>query len=334
MRRREFITLLGGATAASSLLLPRVARAQQQRQTMRPVGVFMRQPESDPVTKGYLAALKQGLAPLGWSEGRNLQFELRLIGGDDAIANAAAAELVRHDPEVILTHGTETSRMMQQHTRTIPIVFTTVTDPVGSGLVKSLARPGGNTTGFTNFEFSMAGKWLELLKEVAPAIRNVTIIFNPDNAAMPGQLRAIALAAPALGLNVTEAKVSNSGEIERAINTLAQLQSAGFLVLPEFLTGANRDLIAGLAARYRLPAVYAHRYYVESGGLLSYGADTDDQYRRAASYIDRILRGEKPSDLPIQQPTKFELLVNVKAAKALGLTISEAFLLRADEVIE
>ena len=185
---------------------------------------------------------------------------------------------------------------MQQHTRTIPIVFTTVTDPVGSGLVESLARPGGNTTGFTNFEFSMAGKWLELIKEVAPAVKNIAVIFNPENAAMPGQLRAIALAAPALGLQVTEAKVSDRGGIERAINALAQTPNAGFIVLPENLVVKNRDLIVGMAARHRLPAISSDRFNIKVGGLLSYGADTDDLYRRAASYIDRILRGGKPSD--------------------------------------
>jgi putative ABC transport system substrate-binding protein len=242
--------------------------------------------------------------------------------------------LVRLNPDVILAHGTETSRIMQQHTRTIPLVFTTVTDPVGSGLVASLAPPGGNITGFTNFEFSMAGKWLELLKEVAPTVRNVTVLFNPDNAGMPGQLNATARAAPALGLQLTEARVRNRSEIERAIDGLRAEPNAGLLVLPEFLTTGHRDVITGLAARHRLPAVYSHRYFIESGGLLYYGADTDDQYRRAATYIDRILRGEKTSDLPIQQPIKFELLVNLKAAKALGLDVPPSLLARADEVIE
>jgi ABC-type uncharacterized transport system substrate-binding protein len=328
MKRREFIRLLGGAAAA----WPLSAGAQQAR--MRRVGVFMRLLESDPVTKGYLAAFAQGLAPLGWSQSRNLQLVLRISGGDDTSAKAAAADMVRQNPEVILSHGTETSRIMQQHTRTIPIVFTTVTDPVGSGLVESLARPGGNTTGFTNFEFSMAGKWLELLKEVAPAVKNIAVIFNPENAAMPGQLRAIALAAPALGLQMTEAKVSDRSDIERAIDALAQTPNAGFIVLPENLVVKNRDLIIGMAARHQLPGVYSDRFNIKSGGLLSYGADTDDLYRRAASYVDRILRGEKPSDLPVQQPTKFELVVNLKTAKAIGLTIPESFLLRADEVIE
>jgi putative ABC transport system substrate-binding protein len=329
MKRRDFITLLGGAAA----VWPMAARAQQAG-GMRRVGVFMRLLESDPVTKGYLAAFAQGLAPLGWSESRNLRIVLRISGGDDTSAKAAAADLVRQNPEVILSHGTETSRIMQQNTRTIPIVFTTVTDPVGSGLVESLARPGGNTTGFTNFEFSMAGKWLELLKEVAPALKNIAIIFNPDNAAMPGQLHAIALAAPALGLQVTEAKVSDRGDIERAINAIAQTPNAGFIVLPENLVVSNRDLIVGMAARHRLPSVYSDRFNIKSGGLLSYGADTDDLYRRAASYTDRILRGEKPSDLPVQQPTKFELVVNLKTAKAIGLSIPESFLLRANDVIE
>ena len=237
MKRREFISLLGGAAAAWPL-----AARTQQTERMRRIGVFMRLSQSDPVTKGYLAALAQGLAPLGWSQSRNLQLIFRISGGDPT-ANAAAADLVRQSPEVILSHGTETSRIVQQHTSAIPIVFTTVTDPVGSGLVESLARPGGNTTGFTNFEFSMAGKWLELLKEVAPAVKNIAILFNPDNAAMPGQLRAIAFAAPALGLQVTEAKVRDRGDIERAINALAQTPNAGFIVLPENLVITNRELI-------------------------------------------------------------------------------------------
>jgi len=326
--RREFIAALGGAAA-----WPVVARAQQPER-VRQIGVFMRLSESDPVTKGYLTALSGGLAPLGWSENRNLQFEKRLTGGDDVATNTAAADLVRLNPDVILAHGTETSRIMQKHTRTIPLVFTTVTDPVGSGLVASLARPGGNITGFTNFEFSMAGKWLELLKEVAPTVRNVTVLFNPDNAGMPGQLNATARAAPALGLQLTEARVRNRNEIERAIDGLRAEPNAGLLVLPEFLTTGHRDVITGLAARQRLPAVYSHRYFIESGGLLYYGADTDDQYRRAATYIDRILRGEKTSDLPIQQPIKFELLVNLKAAKALGLSVPPTLLATANEVIE
>jgi putative tryptophan/tyrosine transport system substrate-binding protein len=319
---------VGGAAAA----WPLAARAQQAR--MRRVGVFMRLSESDPVTRGYLAAFAQGLAPLGWSQSRNLQLILRLSGGDDTSANAASADLVRQNAEVILSHGTETSRIMQQHTRTIPIVFTTVTDPVGSGLVESLARPGGNTTGFTNFEFSMAGKWLELLNEVAPAVKNIAIIFNLDNAAMPGQLRAIALAAPALGLQVTEAKVNDSGDIERAINTLAQTPNAGFVVLPENLVISNRDLIVDMAERHRLPAVYSDRFNIKSGGLLSYGAHTNDLYRRAAGYVVAILAGADPGDLPIEQPTKFELVINLKTAKALGLEVPLTLLARADEVIE
>ena len=243
--RREFIAALGGAAA-----WPVVARAQQPER-VRQIGVFMRLLESDPVTKGYLTALSGGLAPLGWSENRNLQFEKRLTGGDDAATNTAAADLVRLNPDVILAHGTETSRIMQKHTRTIPLVFTTVTDPVGSGLVACLAHPGGNITGFTNFEFSMAGKWLELLKEVAPTVRNVTVLFNPDNAGMPGQLNATARAAPALGLQLTEARVRNRSEIERAIDGLRAEPNAGLLVLPEFLTTGHRDVITGLGRSRR-----------------------------------------------------------------------------------
>ena len=332
MKRREFIKL-AGAVIASSVVSTRGARTQPGER-MRSIGILIAQSGSDPAVKGYLAAFAQGLAPLGWAEGRNLRLEMRTASADVDRLNTYAGELARLKPEVILAHGTETVRVMQQHTRTIPIVFTTVTDPVGSGLAESLARPGGNITGFTNFEFSMAGKWLELLKEAASAVRNVTILFNPDNAAMPGQLRVLAQAAAALGLQVAEAKVRDRGEIEAALNGLASVSDAGLLVLPEFVTTFHRDVITELAARHRLPAIYAHRYFIESGGLISYGADTDDQYRRAASYVDRILKGESPAVLPIQQPTKFELLINLKAAKALGLNISEAFLLRADEVIE
>ncbi len=330
MRRRKFITLLGGTAAA----WPLAVRAQQPGERVRRIGVLFGTSESDPVTREYLVAFAQGLAPLGWSEGRNVRIDTRLAGGEASRIRNYAAELVRLSPDVILSHGTETSRIMQQATRTIPIVFTTVTDPVGSGLVASLARPGGNITGFTNFEFSMAGKWLELLKEVAPGVRNVTVVFNPDNAAMPGQLHAIALAAPALGLQVTEAKVRDRGEIERALDGLAGAPNAGLLVLPEFLTSVHRDLIIALAARHRLPAAYGHRYFTASGGLISYGVDNNAVYRRAASYVDRILRGEKTADLPVQQPTKFELVVNLKTAKALGLTVPESFLVRVDEVIE
>ena len=213
-------------------------------------------------------------------------------------------------------------------------MFTTVTDPVGSGLVESLARPGGNTTGFTNFEFSMAGKWVELLKEIAPPVRRVTIVFNPDNAAMPGQLRAIAEAASALGLRTAEAHVRDSAGIERAINELALVSNVGLVVLPEFVTTFHRGLIVELAARHRLPAVYSQRNFIDSGGLICYGPDNYDVYRRAASYVDRILRGEKPTELPIQQPTKFELVINLKTAKALGLDVPPMLLVRADEVIE
>jgi putative tryptophan/tyrosine transport system substrate-binding protein len=330
MRRREFITLLGGAAAA----WPLAARAQQPGERTRRIGFLLPISQSDPVTQEYLAALAQGLAPLGWWEGRNVQMDTRLAGGEAGRIRAYAAELVGLSPDVILAHGTETSRIMQQESRTIPIVFTTVTDPIGSGLVASLARPGGNITGFTNFEFSMAGKWLEFLKETAPNVRNVTVVFNPDNAAMPGQLRAIAAAAPSLELQVAEGKVRDRAEIERAINGVAGVPNAGLLVLPEFLTSVHRGLIIDLAVRQRLPAVYGHRYFTESGGLISYGVDNNAVYRRAASYVDRILRGEKAADLPVQQPTKFELVINLRTAKTLGLEVPATLLARADEVIE
>ena len=328
MKRRDFITLLGGAAVS----WPLAARAAQEQ--MRRIGILTAQAESDPAIKGYLAVFAKGLNSFGWSEGRNLRTEIRMADGDAARLKICAAELAGLNVDLIVSHGTSVTQIQQQQTRTIPIVFTTVTDPVGSGLVESLARPGGNTTGFTNFEFSMAGKWLELLKDVAPTLRRVTILFNPDNAAMPGQLRAIAEAASALGLQTAEAHVRDSVGIERAINGLALVSNVGLVVLPEFVTTFHRGLIAELAARHRIPAVYSQRNFIDSGGLICYGPDNYDVYRRAASYVDRILRGEKPTELPIQQPTKFELVINLKTAKALGLDVPPMLLVRADEVIE
>jgi putative ABC transport system substrate-binding protein len=328
MKRRDFITLLGGAAVS----WPLAARAAQEQ--MRRIGILTAQAESDPAIKGHLAIFAKGLHSFGWSEGHNLRIEVRMADGDAGRLNAHAAELASLKLDLIVSHGTSVTQIQQQQTRTIPIVFTTVTDPVGSGLVESLARPGGNTTGFTNFEFSMAGKWLELLKEVAPPVHKVTIMFNPDNAAMPGQLRAIAEAASALGLQIVETHVRDSAGIERAINGLALASNVGLVVLPEFVTTFHRGLIAELAVRHRVPAVYSQRNFIESGGLICYGPDNDDVYQRAASYVDRILRGEKPADLLIQQPTKFELVINLKAAKAIGLEIPTTVLARADEVIE
>jgi putative ABC transport system substrate-binding protein len=329
MRRREFITLLSSAAAA----WPLAARAQE-RGRMKRIGILAAQAENDPAIRGNLAAFAKGLNSFGWSEGRNLRIEVRMAHGDFDRLNTYARELASLNLDLIVSHGTSVTQIQQQQTRTIPIVFTTVTDPVGSGIVESLARPGGNTTGFTNFEFSMAGKWLELLKDVAPTVRHVTVLLNPDNAAMPGQLRAIAEAASALRLQVAEAHVRDSAGIERAINELAMVPNIGLVVLPEFVTTFHRGLIAELAARHRVPAVYSQRHFIESGGLICYGPDNDDVYRRAASYVDRILRGEKPAELPIQQPTKFELVINLKTAKALGLDVPPMLLARADEVIE
>ena len=328
MKRRDFITLLGGAAVS----WPLAARAAQER--MRRIGILTAQAESDPAIKGHLAIFAKGLHSFGWSEGHNLRIEIRMADGDAGRRNAHAAELASLNLDLIVSHGTSVTQIQQQQTRTIPIVFTTVTDPVGSGLVESLARPGGNTTGFTNFEFSMAGKWLEQLQEVAPPVHQVTIMFNPDNAAMPGQLRAIAEAASALGLQIVETHVRDSAGIERAINGLALASNVGLVVLPEFVTTFHRGLIAELAVRHRVPAVYSQRNFIESGGLICYGPDNDDVYQRAASYVDRILRGEKPADLLIQQPTKFELVINLKAARAIGLEVPPMLLGRADEVIE
>jgi putative tryptophan/tyrosine transport system substrate-binding protein len=322
MRRRDFITLFGGAA-----MWPVAVRAQQSERERRIGALF------GSIDEGYLGALAEGLAQLGWSDSRNVRFDTREARGDINKLKAYAGDLVRLAPDVIVVHGTETARILLQQTNRVPIVFTTVTDPVGSGLVASLSRPGGNITGFTNFEFSMAGKWLELLKEAAPAVRNVAV-FNPDNVAMPGQLHAITTSAPPLGLTIIEVKVRTRDEIERALDDLAGLSNTGLLVLPEFLTTVHRNLIIASAARHGLPSAYGHRYFTASGGLMSYGVDNSAVYRRAASYVDRILRGEKAADLPVQQPTKFELVVNLKTSKALGLEIPPTLLARADEVIE
>jgi putative tryptophan/tyrosine transport system substrate-binding protein len=327
--RRQFIKLLGGAAAG----WPIAARAQQGER-MRRVGIMSGVSETDPDALARYGAFRQGLQQLGWTEGRNIQFDSRFgLAGKPDLVRKTAPELLALAPDVILAAGALIVSTLQQMTRT-PIVFAGIVDPVGAGLVESLARPGGNTTWFTNFEFSMAGKWLELLKEVAPPVHKVTIMFNPDNAAMPGQLRAIAEAASALGLQIVETHVRDSAGIERAIKGLALASNVGLVVLPEFVTTFHRGLIAELAVRHRVPAVYSQRNFIESGGLICYGPDNDDVYRRAASYVDRILRGEKPADLPIQQPTKFELVINLKAAKAIGLEVPPTLLALADEVIE
>jgi putative ABC transport system substrate-binding protein len=328
MRRREFIALLFGGTAAC----PLAARAQTQR--MRRIGMLMSLAEDDPEDRPRRAAFQQAMRELGWSEGGNLRIDYRWFGGDPVRARAMAKELVDLQPDLIVATATSGLAALALQMRAIPIVFVAVSDPVGQGFVASLARPGGNATGLTFFEFSVAGKMLETLKQIAPAVSRVALAFNPDTLSNPPFLRAIEAAAPALAVELTRAPMRDAGEIEAAIAAAARQGGSGLLFLPDPFTNAHRDFIAGLTARHRLPAMYFLRSFVAAGGLVSYGVDVIDLFRRAAPYVDRILRGAKPADLPVQQPTKFELVINLKTAKALGLEIPATLLARADEVIE
>jgi ABC-type uncharacterized transport system substrate-binding protein len=328
MERREFITLLGGAAVA----WPVAARAQQG-EPMRRIGVLMSLGADDAEGQARLAAFSQALKQLGWSEGRNLRIDTRWTTADDIRKHAA--ELVALAPDVLVAGGgTATVAPLLQATRTVPIVFTVVIDPVGAGFVASLAHPGGNATGFTVYEYSMSGKWLELLKEIAPRVSRVAVLRDPAIASGIGQFGAVQIVAPSLGVELSSVDVRDAGEIERAVAAFASGLNGGLIVTASPLTTAHRNLIVTLAARHKLPAVYPTRYYVAAGGLISYGPDLLDQYRRAASYVDRILKGEKPADLAVQAPTKFELLINLKTAKALGLVMPPAVLGRADEIIE
>jgi putative ABC transport system substrate-binding protein len=332
MRRREFLTLLGGA-AASPMLRPRAARAQALPK-MRRVAVFYGSgTERDTELKRNVAALQRGLQKLGWTIGRDIQFDIRFSGANPAAMQAHANELVGLAPDVIVVSGNRSAALMKQATRTFPVVFAQVGDPVGSGLIDNLARPGGNVTGFTHFEPSMGGKWLEVLKDVSPAVNRVALLMHPTTPANIAFLRVAEAAAPALGMTVTPAGVQDAIGIEQAMAAAAGA-NAGLAVMPHDVTVAHRDLIIALAEKHRLPAVYAYRYYVMQGGLISYSFDTDEHWRQVTGYVDRILRGEKPADLPVQAPTKFELVVNLKTAKALGLTPPATLLGRADEVIE
>jgi putative ABC transport system substrate-binding protein len=329
MRRREFITFLGGAAAA----WPLPARAQQDGRVRR-VGVLMNLAEDDPEERAELAAFRQRLRQLGWVEGHNIELIYRWTVGSAARARTLAAELVGIKPDVILVNGGNGIAALLEVTRSVPIVFVANTDPVATGLVASLARPGGNVTGFTGaFEASFAPKWLQLLKELAPGISRV-LILNSENLQSSVLLPAIEAAAPALGLETMVARVHDAAEIEQAIDASARQSNIGLLVMPSALPTVHRDLIVLLAARNRLPAVYGHSAFPRSGGLISYSVDRVDFQQKAAAYVDRILRGEKPADLPVQAPTKFELIINLKAAKALGLTIPPTLLVFADGVIE
>ena len=333
MRRREFIILLGGS-AAPSMLWPCAARAQQANRVRR-LAVYMTLSEGDPEAQREFTALQQGLAALGWIEGRNLHIDTRWATADPNSTRASAAELVRLTPDVILASATDGLAAIQQETKTIPTVFVSVSDPVGQGFVESLAHPGGNVTGFTAFEFSMGGKAIETLKEIAPSVQRIAVMFNPKTAPYFGLfLRSIEAGAAAFSVKSIATPVQDEAEVESAMAALAGEPSVGLICLSDSFTSVHRKTIISLAARYAIPAMFAWREFVSDGGLVSYGPDRADMYRRAPAYIDRILKGAKPADLPVQQPTKFELAINLKTAKALGLTIPESFLSRVDEVIE
>jgi putative tryptophan/tyrosine transport system substrate-binding protein len=330
IRRREFIATFGGAVA-----WPLAARAQQPDR-MRRIGVLMALAEDDPEAKARLAAFRQGLEKRGWSEGRNVRIDTRVAS--DASADQAqvlAKELIALQPDVILTHATPVVAALQRESRAIPIVFAPVADPIGSGFVTSLPRPGGNITGLMYFEASVTGKWLAMLKEIAPRLERAAFVVNPKTAPFYNYyLRAAESLSPSLGIKLVPSLVENAADIERSIEAFAQTPNGGLLVTPDTNSIVHRDLIIALAARYSLPAVYYLRLFVVAGGLMSYGADPVDISRQAASYVDRILRGDKPADLPVQAATKFEMSVNLKTAKALGLTVPPGLLVAADEVIE
>ena len=330
MKRREFITLLGGAAAA----WPLAARAQQPERVPR-IGVLMASAADDPENQARMAAFLQGLAQLGWTDGRNVRIDTRWATTNADDLRRHAAELAALTPDVLVAaSGTSTVAPLLQATRAVPIVFVAVVDPVGAGFVASLARPGGNATGFLMFEYGLSGKWLELLKQVAPGVTRAAVLRDAAIASGIGQFAAVQAVAPSLGVELSPVDARDVPEIERAVAAFASSGNGGLIVTPSPVANRHRDLIATLAARHRLPAVYGSRPYVAAGGLISYGPDLIEQYRRAAGYIDRILKGEKPADLPVQAPTKYELVINLKTAKALGLEIPATVLARADEVIE
>jgi putative ABC transport system substrate-binding protein len=329
MRRREFISLLGGAAATWPL-----AVHAQQPEPMRRIGVLMNRDADDSEAQAFVAAFQQAMQQLGWSDGRNVRIDVRWGANDIDRERKYATELVALAPDIILAGGTLSVAALQRVTHTLPIVFVQIADPVGAGLVDTLARPGGNTTGFMNFEYSLSGKWLELLKEIVPGVRRAAVLRDSGTPAGIGQFSAIQGAAQSLGVEVSPVGIHDAGEIERAVAGFARSANAGLVVTASASASAHHNLIVTLAARYKLPAVYSNRFNVTDGGLVSYGPDRVDQFRRAASYVDRILKGEKPADLPVQAPTKFELVINLKTAKALNLAIPASVLGRADEVIE
>jgi putative tryptophan/tyrosine transport system substrate-binding protein len=328
MRRREFLSVLGGAAGAWPL-----AAGAQQPERMRQIGVLMGLAEDDPETKARLAGFRQGLEKRGWTEGRNVRIDYRYATAG-AQAQVLAKELVALQPDVIFTHSTPTVAALLRESRTIPIVFAGLADPIGSGFVASLPRPGGNITGVMQYEASVTGKWLAMLKEIAPSLVRAAFVANLKTATYDYYLRAGEALGPSLGIDVVLSPFENAADIERAIESFASAPNGGLVVVPDFANVVHRDLIIALAARHRMPAVYSYRFFVVAGGLMSYGIDFADLCRQAASYVDRILRGDKPADLPVQAATKFETTVNLKTAKALGLTVPPGLLVAADEVFE
>jgi putative tryptophan/tyrosine transport system substrate-binding protein len=330
LKRREFITVLGGAAT-----WPLAARAQQRSQRIRRVGVLMAVAESDADVRAGVAIFQQSLQELGWSDGRNIRIDYRWGDADADRIEALAKELVGLQPDVLVAHSTPSSKSLLQATRSIPIVFLTVTDPLGQGLVASLSRPGANITGFSVFEFSLGTKWVEVLKQIAPGTRRVTAMFNPETAPYYGMyLRSIEAATSAIGVELIAVEVHSETDISNVIRKLGSAPDGGLFVLPDSHNVVHRKRIIELAAQYRLPAIYYFRYFASDGGLISYGPDEMDLFVRTASYVDRILKGASPSDLPVQQPTKFELVINLKTAKALGLSVPDRLLALADAVIE
>jgi putative ABC transport system substrate-binding protein len=329
MRRRAFVTLVGGTATAWPL-----AANAQPAEPVRRVGVLMNLAADDPLGQVRQAAFLQGLQETGWSVGKNVRVDTRWGAADAGRFRMYAAELVALAPDVLLAGSGATMPALMEATRTVPIVFVLVPDPVGSGFVASLGRPGGNATGFTQFEFGVSGKWLEVLKEIAPGVRRTAILRDPADPAGIGQFGALQSAAPSFGMDVQPIDVRDPGEIERGIAALAGAANGGLIVTGSTPAGAHRELIIAAAARHRLPAVYPYSFFPAGGGLVSYGPDTNDQYRRAASYVDRILKGEKPADMPVQAPIKYELVINLRTARVLGLAVPQTLLARADEVIE
>jgi ABC-type uncharacterized transport system substrate-binding protein len=328
MQRRHFITLLGGTV----MVWPLTAHAQQAERVRR-IGVLIPFTSDDPEVQVRNAVFEQSLRQFGWTVGQNLQIEQRLSGGEAASIRRAAAELVALGPDVLLVIGTGTASLLLQATQTIPVVFVNMADPVGAGFVQSLARPGGNATGFTSFEYSLSGKWIELLKQIAPQVTRVAVLRDHTLASGIGQFSAIQTVAQSLGVELTPLGVRNTDEIERDLAVFARAGNGGMIVTSGGIA-YQRNLVIRLAASNKLPAIYPFRYYAVEGGLMSYGPDTKDPMRNAAAYVDRILKGEKPADMPVQAPTKFELVINLKTAKALDLTVTPALLARANEVIE